>query len=195
VSLFFALTKKRQPEPTNLLPGLGKPEPEAKDETNLQTVARRLVDDMMQRGPIDEGRRSRLATGIHFLFGALWGGLYGLARESFRIPPQVFGTLVWMASDNLLLPAFRLAGWPQHYKPSEHRYAMQAHLAYGVATAGAYAVLRDLGPVPLRCVPALVALQAWAFVLRSPPARLLQRSQPWPRRFLHGTLVQKAALA
>jgi len=130
-SLFFALTKKRQPEPTKLPPALGKPEPEAKDETSLQTVARRLVDDMMQRGPIDEERKSRLATGIHVLFGALWGGLYGLARESFRIPPQLFGSLVWMASDNLLLPAFRLAGWPQHYKPSEHRYAMQAHLVYG----------------------------------------------------------------
>src|SRR5206468_7105093 len=66
-SLFFALTKKWQPEPTHLPPELGKPEPQAQQETSLETVSRRLVDDMMQRGPIGDEEKSRTASMIHYL--------------------------------------------------------------------------------------------------------------------------------
>ena len=181
-SLFFKLVKA--PEPSH-----------PRDESSLQIVGRRLVEDMMKREPLQPEQKAKLASAIHYAFGAAWGGLYGLLRESFRVPPQAFGALVWMASDNLLLPLFRVAKWPQHYRSEEHRYAIQAHLVYGAATAGAYAALRDLGPTPLRAIPALLALQAWAFVLRSPPARLWQKRQPLHKQFLYGTLVQRAALA
>jgi hypothetical protein len=100
-----------------------------------------------------------------------------------------------MASDNLLLPAFRVTAWPQHYTLKEHHYAARAHLVYGLSTAAAYALLRDLGPVPLTAVPATLLLQAWAWLLRSPPGHLFGRRQPWQRRIVNGTLVQRAALA
>jgi len=194
-SLLFKLTAKWRPEPTRIPPELGKPERQARGETSLQTVARRTVEGLMQRGPLTAEQKDLAASVIHSLFGAVWGGFYGLVRESFRIPPQLFGALVWMVSDNLLLPAFRVAAWPHRYKLSEHRYALQAHFAYGAATEAAYAVLRDLGPVPLRAVPALIALQAWAFVLRAPPLRLWRRRQPWSTRLVNGVLMQRAALA
>ncbi|HUJ28745.1 MAG TPA: hypothetical protein VLW85_22145 [Myxococcales bacterium] len=192
-SLLFKL--KKAPEPTKVPPDLGKPEPEARGESSLETVARRAVEGLAQRGPLDKEAKGRLASAIHYAFGAAWGGLYGLLRESVAIPPPAFGALVWLASDNVLLPAFRVAAWPQHYRADEHRYALQAHLAYGAATAGAYALLRNLGPVPLRLIPAVLAMQAWAFVLRLPPARLLRRRQPWPKRIVQGVLVQRVAQA
>jgi hypothetical protein len=194
-SLFFLATARFRPRPTALPPELGKPEREAKDETNPQTVARRAADGLMQRGPIDERSKAALASVVHYGFGAAWGGLYGLARESMRISALGFGAAVWMASDNLILPAFRLAAWPTHYSVREHHYALQAHFVYGLSTAAAYALLRDVGVVPLGTIPAMVGLQAWAWLLRSPPARLLRKTEPWPRRMLHGTLLQKAALA
>ena len=175
--------------------GLGKPEPEAKNESSLETVARRTAEGLMQRGPLDDATKSAAGSAVHYAFGAAWGGLYGLARESTGVSALGFGALVWMASDNLLLPLFRLAAWPQRYSLKEHHYALQAHFVYGLSTAAAYALLRDLGPIPLGTVPAMALLQAWAWLLRSPPARLLRRSQPWQQRILHGTLVQKAALA
>jgi hypothetical protein len=140
--------------------------------------------------PEPEARRA-----IHYGFGAAWGGLYGLARESVPISALGFGALVWVASDNLLLPALRLAAWPRHYTLREHIYALKADFAYGLSTAAAYAALRDIGPLPLGALPAMMALQMWAWLLRSPPARLLRRSQPWQQRILHGVLIQKAALA
>jgi hypothetical protein len=139
--------------------------------------------------------RPEPGNAIHYGLGAAWGGVYGLARESVPVSALGFGALVWMASDNLLLPALRLAAWPRHHTLREHVYALKAHFAYGLSTAAAYAVLRDVGPLPLGTLPAVVALQMWAWLLRSPPARLLRRSQPWQQRILHGVLIQKAALA
>ena len=194
-SVFFKATRRWAPEPTRLPRELQKPEPEAQGESSLETIARRTVDGMMQRGPLAPETKSAVGSAVHYGFGAAWGGLYALCRESFRTSPVLFGLGVWMASDNLLLPAFRVAAWPQHYSLKEHHYALQAHLAYGLSTAAAYAVLRDLGPLPVSAVPTMLALQAWAWLLRTPPARLLRRTQPWAQRFLHGTLVQKAALA
>ena len=194
-SLFFKATARWMPKPTRLPPELHKPEPEARDETSLQTVARRSIEGLMQRGPITPEAKAAAGSGVHYLFGAAWGGVYALCRESFRTSPVLFGIGVWMASDNLILPAFRIAAWPQHYRLEEHHYAVHAHVVYGLSTSAAYALLRDVGAMPLSTVPAMLALQAWAWILRSPPARLIQHVQPWRQRFLHGTLVQKAALA
>jgi hypothetical protein len=192
-SLFFRATSKWAPEPTPVRPEDSSPAHEP-TESGLEALGRRWVEDLMQRRPLGEVAKRRVATAVHYLFGAAWGGLYGLARESFHAPGTVFGAMVWLVSDNLLLPAFRLAGWPNQYRLAEHRYALQAHLVYGLGTAGAYALLRDVGPVPLAALPAVVALQARAWALRTPPGRLVQRRQPWPKRFFN-QFANKVALA
>lgn len=193
-SLFFRATTQWMPEPTRLSPAEGgKPAREQK-ETHLESAARRLVEGTMKRGPLRAAERRRAATALHYLFGAVWGGVYGLWRESARSPASIFGAVVWMASDNLLLPAFRLAGWPHRYRAAEHGYALQAHLVYGAGTAAAYALLRDLGTVPLAALPAVLALQARSWMLRTPPARLALQAQPWPRKFFH-QFANRVALA
>jgi hypothetical protein len=193
-SLFFAATRRWAPTPTKLPRQLRKPEQKAQSESSVQTVARRAVEGLMKRGPLEEADKMRAGTAVHYIFGSLWGGVYALCRESFRTSPTLFGATVWAASDNLLLPAFRVAAWPQHYSLEEHHYALQAHFAYGLATASAYALLRDLGPVPLKVLPALLGLQAWAYWLRTLPMRLLARKRPLPQRFL-ASAVQRSALA
>jgi hypothetical protein len=193
-SLFLRATSRWTPEATQLSPeNGGKPAREQK-ENNLETAGRRVVEGLMQRGPLRAVEKRRAATAVHYLFGAAWGGLYGLWRESGRSSGTAFGALVWMASDNLILPAFRLSGWPQRYRLAEHGYALQAHLTYGVGTAAAYALLRDVGAAPLAALPALVLLQARAWALRTPLGRLLQRAQPWPKKF-YNQFANRVALA
>jgi hypothetical protein len=184
-SLFFMATKRWMPKPTRVPRKDSKPEPEAIGESSLETVARRTIESMMQRGPIDDGTKSVAASAVHYGFGAAWGGLFALTRESMRTSGPLFGALVWMASDNFLLPLFRLAAWPNRYSFKEHHYALQAHFVYGASTAAAYAALRDVGPVKISAVPALLGLQIWAWFRRSPPARLFGRSQSWPRRVVN----------
>jgi hypothetical protein len=194
-SLFFFATSRLRPEATRVPPELSRPEPQALDESRLETAARRTADGLMQRGPVDARVKTALGSMVHYGFGAAWGGVYGLARESMRMSSLGFGAFVWMASDNLILPAFRLAAWPRHYSVKEHHYALQGHFVYGLGTAAAYALLRDVGPLPLGTIPAMVGLQAWAWLLRTPPAKVLRKTQTWPQRVFHGTLLQKAALA
>jgi len=182
-SLFFKATSRLAPKPTELPPGVAKPEPEAQKESSLETVARRFVEGLMQRGPLEKDAKARAASVVHYGFGALWGGLYALARESAPLPPTLFGAVVWLASDNLILPAFRVAAWPQRYSLREHHYALHAHFAYGLGTAGAYALLRDLGPVPLAALPAVLALQAKIWLSHTPPGRLLARNDGPVARF------------
>ncbi|HZX93999.1 MAG TPA: hypothetical protein VFE90_05750 [Myxococcales bacterium] len=194
-TLFYKATARWAPAPARLPPGPARRAPEGQAESVLETAARRTVEGLMQRGPLGPEQKSRAALIIHYLFGSAWGGIYGLCRESFRTSPLLFGGSVWLVGDWLLLPALRLGAWPQHSSVKEHLYASQAHVAYGFSTAAAYALLRDLGPAPLGALPALAALQAWAWILRTPPMRLIARAQPFPQRIFRGWLVQKAALA
>jgi hypothetical protein len=191
-SLFFMATARVAPEPTRFPKGVAKPANESRGESATEAVARRFNDKLMRREPLEDKKRA--ATVVHYLFGAAWGGLYALCRESFRTSPMLFGAFVWAVSDHLLLPGFRLAAWPQKYSLREHHYALQAHFAYGLGTAATYAVLRDVGAAPLAALPALVALQARAWALRTPPGRLVQAVQPFPKRAINHFL-EKAALA
>jgi len=108
-SLFFVATRRWTPAPTTLPRELQKPEIAARKESPRETVARRTVDNMMKRGPLEGDAKEKVASAIHYAFGAMWGGLYALCRESFPTSPVLFGAGVWMASGNFLLPAFRLA--------------------------------------------------------------------------------------
>jgi hypothetical protein len=125
---------------------------------------------MMKRGTLDAAAKGRLASALHYAFGAAWGGVYALLRESLpALPATLFGVAVWAVSDGVLLPAFRLAAWPRHYSLREHHYALHAHVVYGLVTAGAYAAVRRLGVAPLAALPALLALRARSWLSRLPP--------------------------
>jgi hypothetical protein len=190
--LFFRASARWAPRSVELPPGEGKPD--GRDESSLETASRRLVECMMMRAPLRAEAKRRAATVLHYLFGAGFGGLYGLWRETARVPASIFGLTVWMVGDNLLLPLFRLAAWPQHYNAAIHAYAIQAHLAYGLGTAAAYALLRDVGPVPIAALPAVAAVQLRGWLRRTPPARLRRRFEPPPRRYFN-QFLDRVALA
>lgn len=142
---FFKATERVSPEtPKDVF---SPPEPAQREETPTQTVARRFIEQFMRRGPLSDEEQRQSAQVVHFLFGAGWGGAYALLRESFpifRTAPAIAGYSVgvWHASDNLLLPAFRLAAPASAYPARTHAYAVSAHLVYGFTVAGVYGALR-----------------------------------------------------
>ena len=158
------------------------PEREQRDETATQTVARRSVEDLMQRGPLSPEQKERAGRLVHYAFGAAWGGVYGLARESVPalgspIGASVYGTVVMLASDGVILPAFRLSARPAAYPARTHAYAWVAHLVYGLAVYGAYDALGRS--------PGLVAALAGARLSarrRSTPATIVSRAVERVRR-------------
>jgi uncharacterized membrane protein YagU involved in acid resistance len=122
------------------------PDPEQRDETATQTVARRLVAYFMQR-PLSPAAKAKGGILVHYAFGAALGGAYGLLYETLpvlRRPAGVvaFGIGAWVTGDDLILPAFRLAAGPAAYPLKTHAYAIAAHLVFAAAVATAYRAMR-----------------------------------------------------
>jgi hypothetical protein len=73
---------------------------------------------------------------VHYGFGTLMGGLYGVLRELW--PPAgaahgvAYGAVVWASVDETLLPAAGLAKWAPEYPAYVHANALGAHLVYAV---------------------------------------------------------------
>jgi hypothetical protein len=108
----------------------------------------------MQRGPLSAQQKARGGEVVHYAFGAAWGGLYGLAAGSAPwldspLGGLAFGTLVWMAGDNTLLPVFRLAAWPRAYPAKTHAYAWAAHAVYGATLWASFEALQRGTWLPL----------------------------------------------
>ena len=147
-SAFFAATKKIAPKPPK--DAFRPPEAAQRSEAETEVVARRFVERLMQRGPIVH----KAAGGhlVHYAFGSAWGAAYGVTTPSVRRMSTLrgglaFGTLVWMVSDHLIVPGFRLAGWPQRYPMKNHAYALAAHLVYGAAVAATFAIASGRSPL------------------------------------------------
>jgi hypothetical protein len=75
---------------------------------------------------------------VHYAMGAVSGGIYGAAAE---LAPVVtcgaglpFGAAVWLAADEVAVPAFGLSKSPREYPPAVHLQALGAHLVYGLTT-------------------------------------------------------------
>ena len=145
MNAWFAVAGKHMPPPRE---GAFLP-PEKIQETELptETIARRVVSGMAQRGTLSPSTKRKAGRLVHYGFGADWGTFYGIIAESLpaaRTPAGAlaFGALVWSASDHLLLPAFRLGPWPMGVSAKGHAFWLASHLAYGAALGASYAALR-----------------------------------------------------
>jgi uncharacterized protein DUF1440 len=147
--LFFALTKKIVPAPQREV--FDPLESARGDEFPRQTLARRVGEDIVERDPLQNGARG--GRWVHYAFGSSWGSAYGVVASTVGAARTLrggvaFGLAVWVISEDFLLPAFRLAAWPQHYPVKTHTYAIAAHVVYGAAVCASFALLEQAA-VPL----------------------------------------------
>jgi len=75
---------------------------------------------------------------VHYAFGTLVGAAYGALAE--RVPRMktasgtVYGTAVWLAADEIALPALGLTPPPTKTPPLAHVKGFVMHLVYGLTT-------------------------------------------------------------
>lgn len=85
---------------------------------------------------------------VHYAMGATSGAIYGAVAE--LVPPVTsgagmpFGAMVWLAADDITLPAVGLAKWPTEYPLSTHAYALASHLVYGLTTEAVRRAVRSI---------------------------------------------------
>jgi putative membrane protein len=75
---------------------------------------------------------------VHYAFGASMGGMYGMAAE---VAPNAtvgfglgFGAALWLAADEVMVPALGLAKPPNQTPAAQHALALASHLVYGLTT-------------------------------------------------------------
>ncbi len=177
-NLFLKATSRIAPSPL-AKPPFKPPESKQRRESSTTTLARRFVEQLMQRGPLGEEAKSRGGSIVHYTFGAAWGGALCLACDSvpaldnFLVGSVGFGTFVWVASEGVLLPAFRLSAPIGAYSMQNHAYALLAHVAFGSATWLTYRALRSL---PWMGAAGLWLLRRRGRGLLRTPTRVLRRA-------------------
>ena len=82
---------------------------------------------------------------VHYLFGALLGGAYGLLAEYRPEVTKGFGTAFGAASaafDELGVPAAGLSGPPTDFPAATHAYGLASHIVFGGVTEATRRLVR-----------------------------------------------------
>ena len=104
-------------------------------------------------------RASRAATGdyftkedkeaagnaVHYLFGAILGGAYGLLAEYRPVATTGYGTLFGLGSaafDEVPVPAAGLSAPPTDLPAATHAYALASHVVFGGVTEATRRLVR-----------------------------------------------------
>ena len=88
-------------------------------------------------------QKKKVGPMVHYGFGTAMGALYGLAMENAPEPltdlnPILcglgFGTGLFLAADEVAVPALKLSGTPSETPLSTHLFGLASHLVYGLST-------------------------------------------------------------
>jgi putative membrane protein len=89
---------------------------------------------------LPQEHKQQAGAAVHYAFGAGMGALYGLLAEVAPISRTGFGlayaAALWLAADEILVPALKLSDPPDQYPLSKHLEGLGAHLVYGATTEG-----------------------------------------------------------
>ena len=106
---------------------------EASQENSTEIVARKIAEAVGTE--IAPGHEKQAGNAVHFSFGTLMGIVYAVTAEML---PEVtagggtaFGTVLFLAADEVGVPAFRLAPPPTETAPTDHLQHWAAHVVYG----------------------------------------------------------------
>ena len=116
--------------------------PEAEDATvKVASGALRLTGRSLP-----EEDKPRAGTIVHYAFGALVGGVYGVAAELLpRVTAAVglpFGGAVWLGAHVIMVPALGLSEAPTRRPLRKEGEELGLHLLYGLTTELARRLLR-----------------------------------------------------
>jgi uncharacterized membrane protein YagU involved in acid resistance len=99
-----------------------------------EVLAKRVAEATTGSVPNKEAIE-KLAMGIHWGYGILWGGLFGVLRN--RVPVigsaagLTYGTGLWLIGDELMMPLLKLSPPSSDFPWQNHTRAFTNHVAYG----------------------------------------------------------------
>ncbi len=114
-----------------------KPKKKNEDEPANVKTAEAISENVFDH-KLKKSEKEPAGEAVHYAMGATSGLIYGIASEiapvttvGLGIP---FGAAVWLAADDVIIPALGLAKPATEYPLSTHAYALSSHLVYGLTT-------------------------------------------------------------
>ncbi len=115
-----------------------------------ETVTMQAADVFASHAPggrhLSRTEKEQGGTVVHYVFGALMGAAYGVTCEYTALPGTglgtVFGTMLWLGTDLVSVPAVGFAKWPTEEPASAHLSHWLAHLVYGTSMETTRRLLR-----------------------------------------------------
>ena len=102
-------------------------------EDSTEIVARKIAEATGKELAPEEKKKAGQA--VHYAFGTLMGAVYGVAAE---LVPEVttgggtaYGTILFLAADEVAVPAFQLSPPPTDTPARDHLQHWAAHVVYG----------------------------------------------------------------
>jgi len=122
-------------------------QPESDEDTVMKTAGRVAQIAGYQLSREDKRKASPF---IHYGFGTLMGGLYGVAVEHRQLRTKQpallgagFGTGLFLFADEIAIPALGLSG-DSESSIGTHLYGLASHLVYGMTAEGVRRLTRSM---------------------------------------------------
>jgi Protein of unknown function (DUF1440) len=104
-------------------------------QNSNELAAQAMARYVLGRGLTQEELRLA-APLVHYLFGAAMGAIYGAYAERRQAERSgaAFGTMVWLAADEIAMPLLGLSDSTTRRPLEMHLQSLVAHLVFGAAT-------------------------------------------------------------
>jgi putative membrane protein len=119
-----------------------KDEQAALQEDSTEKVARKIAHAAGK--DLQQENKKKAGQAVHYAFGTLMGAIYGVSAE---LVPEVttgggtaYGTLLFLAADEVAVPAFQLSPAPTETPATDHLQHWASHVVYG----GSLELIRSL---------------------------------------------------
>jgi hypothetical protein len=112
----------------------GRPSNDQDEETEAITAVVEILTDLAPR-LFRKANAAPTGRAIHYLFGVAFAAAYLSVFEDRRpavVRGAVFGTLLWLLSDRILIPVFKLGRPWSRYSIAERTNALVSHLVYAI---------------------------------------------------------------
>ena len=118
----------------------------AQKEDSTEIVARKIAESTGRH--LSPETKKTAGRAVHYSFGTLVGVIYActaeLVPEATTGAGTAFGTALFLAADEIAVPAFRLAPPPNKQPASDQLEHWAAHVVYGATLEIARTLLRKL---------------------------------------------------
>ena len=116
---------------------VGSKRQQSQEEPSTVKVANRVSEATLHRD-LRRGEKEAASYAVHFAFGTLMGGIYGISSEYLKIARTGYGLLhglgLWAGADATVLPAIGISPPVTQRSPGELTYEILAHAVYGVSS-------------------------------------------------------------